>query len=65
MHNDHTPVAPRPIAGRTVDPHLRALTRDWFDQDLQARIDAAMDRQLALFLAGGSTPAMGSYRRAA
>jgi hypothetical protein len=65
MHNDHTPAVPHATVPGTLDPDLRALTRDWFDQDLQTRIDAAMDRHLALFLAGDPTPAARTYARAA
>lgn len=35
-----------------ADRELSALARDWFEHDLQQRIDAAMERQLAIFLAG-------------
>ena len=34
-----------------TDRRLAPLTRDWFEQDLRERIDAAMERQLAIFLA--------------
>jgi hypothetical protein len=48
MHNDHSPASPEPNVLSAIDPQLRALTREWFEQDLRNRIDAAMDRRLAL-----------------
>lgn len=35
-----------------TDRTLAPLARVWFERDLRARIDSAMDHQLALFLAG-------------
>jgi hypothetical protein len=63
MHNQ-TPTVPHPTARATLDPDLRALTRDWFDKDLQARIDVAMDRQFALLLVDDSTPSAIAYAQA-
>jgi hypothetical protein len=34
-----------------TDRTLAPLTREWFEQDLRERIDIAMERQLAVFLA--------------
>jgi hypothetical protein len=34
-----------------TDRTLAPLTREWFEHDLRRRIDAAMERQLAIFLA--------------
>jgi hypothetical protein len=39
-----------PVLDRT-DRTLAALARDRFDRDLRERIDAEMERQLAIFLA--------------
>jgi hypothetical protein len=35
-----------PVRADRLDPQLRALTRDWFETDLQRRIDAALERRL-------------------
>jgi len=35
-----------------TDRKLAPLARVWFERDLRARIDSAIDHQLALFLAG-------------
>jgi hypothetical protein len=35
-----------------TDRALAPLVRDWFEHDLRERVDAAMDRQLAVYLAG-------------
>jgi hypothetical protein len=53
MSTEHaTAIAPaRPHLDRT-DRALAPLVRDWFEHDLRERIDAAMDRQLAVYLAG-------------
>jgi hypothetical protein len=64
MHKQ-TPTAPRPTARAALDPDLRAFTRDWFDKDLQARIDAAMDLQVALLLVDDCTPSASAYAWAA
>jgi hypothetical protein len=64
MYNQ-TPTVPHPTARAALDPDLRAFTRDWFDKDLQARIDAAMDRQLALLLVDHSKPSASAYAWAA
>ena len=34
-----------------IDRAIAPLARSWFEQDLRNRIDAAMERQLAIFLA--------------
>jgi hypothetical protein len=34
-----------------TDRTLAPLAREWFEHDLRNRIDAAMERQLAIFLA--------------
>jgi hypothetical protein len=34
-----------------TDRTLAPLTREWLEHDLRERIDAAMERQLAIFLA--------------
>jgi hypothetical protein len=48
--------APAPTPDRlnldATDRALAPLVRDWFEHDLRDRIDAAMDRQLAIYLAG-------------
>ncbi|MEA2436932.1 MAG: hypothetical protein QOF65_1488 [Thermoleophilaceae bacterium] len=41
----------QPLLDRT-DRTLAPLARDWFERDLHKRIDAAMEQQLAIFLAG-------------
>jgi hypothetical protein len=64
MHNQ-TPTVFHPTVRAALDPDLRAFTRAWFDKDLQARIDAAMDRQLALLLVDDSTPSASAYAWAA
>ena len=33
-----------------LDAQLRALTRDWFEDDLRGRIDAALERRLHAML---------------
>jgi hypothetical protein len=38
-----------------TDRALTPLVRDWFEHDLRLRLDAAMDQQLAIFLAGESS----------
>jgi hypothetical protein len=59
MSTDHMPAATRngePAAQHlrfdATDRELAPLARDWFEHDLRERIDAAMDRQLVIFLAG-------------
>ena len=52
------------IALDAVDHELGALTRDWFEHDLRSRIDAALDRRLALLLSGDSS-VHGRFSRAA
>ena len=51
-----TAQAPAPAPNRlnldTTDRALAPLVRDWFEHDLRARLDTAMDRQLAIYLAG-------------
>lgn len=39
------------VALDKTDRTLAPLTRAWYEQDLRARVDAAMERQLAIFLA--------------
>jgi hypothetical protein len=54
-----TAYAPAPTPERlkldAADRALAPLVRDWFEHDLRDRIDAAMDRQLAIYLAGGQS----------
>ncbi len=55
-HADDRQEPEMPTAQRTppeeADRELALLARDWFEHDLQKRIDAAMEQQLAVFLAG-------------
>jgi hypothetical protein len=51
MPTQHATAPPRPDLDGT-DRALAPLVRDWFEHDLRERIDRAMDRQLAVYLAG-------------
>ena len=57
MHIDERPAAARQAAPERVDRALRTHVRDWFEQDLRRRIDAAMERRLASVLAVGTAVA--------
>jgi hypothetical protein len=64
MHTNHTPPAMpdtrqplQPIALDAIDDELRALTRHWFERDLESRIDGAFDRHLPRVLAGEASMA--------
>lgn len=53
MHTDlATAPPPQRLNLDATDHALAPLVRDWFEHDLRQRIDAAMDHQLAIFLAG-------------
>jgi hypothetical protein len=53
MPTEHATVpAPARLNLDGTDRALAPLVRDWFEHDLRERIDAAMDRQLAVYLAG-------------